>query len=213
MKTAENMSPEETVKIRRLLTLYLTSLITFPDERPSHFQLCNPETALEVKSIPREVTGLRRQYLKEVQANIKARNDYQDLLAQRTGPGETGEDVADAGDRVTRLETHLRLLQLRKRREEVRITSHYLEKLKETNPAKDGGLPFKQQPIGEDATTASFQAPLGIDDGNTGRDSTEALIKKLERAAIRAKYQLEREERLLAEVKARHPEDSSADQG
>jgi hypothetical protein len=213
MKTAENMSPEETVKIRRLLTLYLASLITFPDERPSHFQLCNPETALEVKSIPREVTGLRRQYLKEVQANIKARNDYQDLLAQQARPGETGEDVADAGDRVARLETHLRLLQLRKRREEVQITRHYLEKLKETNPAKDGGLPFKQQPIDEDATTASLQAPLGINYENTGRDSTEALMKKLERAVIRAKYQLEREERLLAEVKARHPEDSSADQG
>src|SRR5271156_3490673 len=98
MKAAENMSPEETVKIRRLLTLYLASLITFPDKLPSHFQLCNPETALEVKSIPREVIGLRRQYLKEVQANIKARHDYQDLLAQRAGPDETGEDVADVAD-------------------------------------------------------------------------------------------------------------------
>src|SRR4051794_33515838 len=95
MKTAENMSAEERVKIRRLLTIYLASLITFPDERLSHFQLCNPETALEVKSIPREVIGLRRQYLKEVQANIKARREYQDLLAQQTGPDETGDDVAD----------------------------------------------------------------------------------------------------------------------
>ena len=212
MKTAENMSLEETVKIRRLLTLYLASLITFPDERPSHFQLCNPETALEVKSIPREVIGLRRQYLKEVQANIKARHDYQDLLAQRAGPDETGEDVADVGDGLARLETHLRLLQLRKRREEVQITQHYLEKLKETNPAKDGGFHFKQHPIDEDVTTASLQTPLEIDDGSTGRDSTEALMKKLERAVIRAKYQLEREERLLAEVKARHPKDSSTDQ-
>ena len=212
MTTAENMSLEETVKIRRLLTLYLASLITFPDERPSHFQLCNPETALEVKSIPREVIGLRRQYLKEVQANIKARHDYQDLLAQRAGPDETGEDVADVGDGVARLETHLRLLQLRKRREEVQITRHYLEKLKETNPAKGGGFHFKQHPIDEDVTTASLQAPLEIDDGSTGRDSTEALMKKLERAVIRAKYQLEREERLLAEVKARHPKDSSTDQ-
>jgi hypothetical protein len=212
MKTAENMSPEETVKIRRLLTLYLASLITFPDERPSHFQLCNPETALEVKSIPREVIGLRRQYLKEVQANIKARNDYQDLLTQRAGPDETGEHVADAGDGVARLETHLRLLQLRKRREEVRIARHYLEKLKETNPAKDGGLHFRQHPIDEDATMASLQAPLEIGDGSTGRDSTEDLMKKLERAVITAKYQLEREERLLAEVKARHPKGSSTNQ-
>jgi hypothetical protein len=212
MKTAKNMSPEETAKIRRLLTLYLASLITFPDERPSHFQLCNPETALEVKSIPREVIGLRRQYLKEVQANIKARSDYQDLLTQRAGPGETGEDVADAGDGVARLETHLRLLQLRKRCEEVRIARHYLEKLKETNPAKDGGLHFRQHPIDEDATMASLQALLEIGDGSTGRDSTEDLMKKLERAVITAKYQLEREERLLAEAKARHPKGSSTNQ-
>jgi hypothetical protein len=210
-KAVENMSPEETVKIKRLLTLYLASLITFPDKLPSHFQLCNPETALEVKNIPREVIGLRRQYLKEVQANIKARHDYQDLLAQRAGLDETGEDVANVGDGAARLETHLKLLQLRKRREEVRITRHYLEKLKETNPAKDGGLQFRQCPIDEDITTASLQTPLEIDDGSTSRDSTEALMKKLERAVVRAKYQLEREERLLAEVKARHPKDSSAD--
>jgi hypothetical protein len=212
MKTTENMSLEETMKIRRLLTLYLASLITFPNEQPSHFQLCNPETALNVKSIPREVVGLRRQYLKEVQANIKARHDYQQLLIQRTGPSETGEDVTDVENGAVRLETHLKLLQLRKRREEVRITRHYLEKLKETNPAKDGGLHFRQLPIDEDVTTVPLQVPLEADDGSADRDSSGALMKKLERAVIRAKYQLEREERLLAEVKARHSEDGSAAQ-
>ena len=64
----------------------------------------------------------------------------------------------------------------------------------------------------EEVTMASLQAPVEIDDGSTGKDTTEALMKKLERAVIRAKYQLEREERLLAEVKARHSKDGSTDQ-
>jgi hypothetical protein len=37
------------------------SLITFPHDQPSHFQLCHLETALEVKEIPKGVVGLRRQ--------------------------------------------------------------------------------------------------------------------------------------------------------
>src|SRR2546423_7227146 len=78
------MSSDENLRIRRFLTLYLASLIAFPDKQPSHFQLCHPETALDVQSIPTEVVGLRRQYLKEIQANIKAR---QDLLASKKSDG------------------------------------------------------------------------------------------------------------------------------
>jgi hypothetical protein len=203
-------STEDDLRIRRLLTLYLASLVTFADEQPSHFQLCYPETALEVKEIPKHVIGLRRQYLKEIQANIKARQSYQDFLAskerQRASVTTAGEDAEGA----RRLETHLKLLQMRKRHEEVQITRHYLEALKETNPDKDGALDFRSVELDRDELPQL--APLGGANGaESYGESTKTLTEKLERAVITAKYKLEREKTLLAEVKARHATDSSQD--
>lgn len=197
------MSEEEELKIKRLLTLYLASLITFPDDHPSHFQLCNPETAMEVREIPKEVIGLRRQYLKAIQANIKARQNYQDLLASRKsdiGSSSAGEEV---GGGAARLETHLKLLQMRRRHKEMQITRDYLEKLKKINPAKDGVLDFGSSQSRDDEMSklASIRGGNGY---GSQEEGSNALTKKLERAVIRAKYQLEREKSLLAEVKARH---------
>jgi hypothetical protein len=207
MQSAGHMSPEETLRIRRLLTLYLASLITFPDAQPSHFQLCHPETALEVESIPKQVIGLRRQYLKAIQANITARQTYQDLLA--SAKRDSAGVVAD-GEVGERLETHLTLL--RKRLKEVQITHHYLEKLKETNPAKDGSLDFGSGRSHADEMSYLASVAGGHGAGSVHGDSTtEALTKKLERAVLRAKHQLEREKGLLAEVKARHAKGNSQD--
>jgi hypothetical protein len=205
---SRTMSAEEALRIRRLLTLYLVSLITFPDGQPSHFQLCRPETALEVKDIPKEVIGLRRQYLKEIRANIKARQNYQGLLA--SGISEDGGVTNDGevGDGATRLETHLKLLQMRKGHKAVQIARHYLEKLKETNPAKDGGLDFRSDPVHEDEMS-QLPSVGGANSAGSDGESTKILTEKLERAVIRAKYQLEREKGLLAEVKARHANGSS----
>jgi hypothetical protein len=200
-------SAEDELRIRKLLTFYLASLVTFADDRPSHFQLCHPETALEVKEIPEQVTGLRRQYLKEIQANIKARQKYQDFLTLKKSERVSVPSIGESGEGARRLETHLKLLQMRKRHEEVRIMRRYLEALKETNPAKDGALNFRSGQVhGEELPPL---APVG-GAGYQG-ENTEALTEKLERAVIRAKYQLEREKALLVEVKARHATDSLQD--
>lgn len=207
---SQTTSAEDELRIRRLLTLYLASLVTFADDRPSHFQLCHPETALEVKEIPEQVTGLRRQYLKEIQANIKARQKYQDFLTLKKSERVSVPGIGENGKGARRLETHLKLLQMRKRHEEVRIMRHYLEALKETNPAKDGALDFRSGQVHGDELP-----PLASVGGANGAgyqgESTKALTEKLERAVIRAKDQLEREKALLAEVKARHATDSLQD--
>jgi hypothetical protein len=208
--TAQALSSQEVLKIRRRLTLYLASLITFPDDQPSHFQLCHPETALGVKHIPKQVIGLRRQYLKEIQANIKARQNYQDLLASTKSEIGSLTTDGDAVEGATRLETHLKLLQIRKRHKEVQITRHYLEKLRETNPAKDGGLDFGSRRVHEDEMSQAPSVEGGNGYGSHG-ESTKALMEKLERAVVTAKYQLEREKRLLAEVKALHVKDGLQD--
>ena len=208
---SRTMSAEEALRIRRVLTLYLASLITFPTENPSHLQLCSPDTALEVLDIPKEVAGLRRQYLKEVQANIKVRQDYQNLLAiTRSGDANVTTRTGEADGGSTKLETHLKLLQMRKRHKEVQIIRHCLEKLKETNPAKDGGLDFKSPQLdGEELPQVTSVEGINGADGHG--ENTKALMDKLERVVVGAKYSLEREQRLLAEVKARHATDSSQD--
>lgn len=196
-------SPEKTLKIRRLLTAYLGSLITFPDESRSHLQLCLPEGALDVKEIPKEVIGIRRQYLKEVQANIVARQHYEKLKAQNS-ESEIPEDAGGhCDDGPARLESHLRLLQTRKHHKELQIIRKYFDKLSEINPAKNGHLQFKSRQNGDLGVLEL--PPARLENGEAAsEESTEALTRELEKAVIRAKHQLERERRLLAEVKTRH---------
>jgi hypothetical protein len=203
-------SAEDDLRIKRLLTLYLASLVTFADGHPSHFQLCHPETALEVKEIPKQVIGLRRQYLKEIQANIKARQSYHNVLASKESKRTSVAAAGDGGEGARRLETHLKLLQMRKRHEEVQITRHYLEALKEMNPDKDGAVEFRSAEVHGDELPQL--APVGGANGaGSYGESTKALTERLERAVMTAKYKLEREKTLLAEVKARHATDHSQD--
>ena len=195
------LSSAEVLEARKLLTTFMSSLIIFPDNvKPSHTKLSLPGDAVEVKSIPNEVVGVRRQYLKAIQANIVARNRYQELVERKS----TGsEERDDSSERRKRLQTHLRLLQLRRRHEEVQITKHYFEKLTADNSVVDGQLDRLSQARNHEKDANGLQ-----DYDRTGSDSTaqansEALTKELEIALLEAKHQLEREKKLLADVKAR----------
>ena len=198
-------SPQEAVRIRRLLTLYLNSLIVFPEGiEYSHAQLCIPQNALTVKKIPKEVTGVRRKYLESLRANIAARNSYDELrVGGGTGKSVSEESLNDA-DGAKRLQMHLHLLKRRQRHAELQIEQHYLGKLSETNPVKDGFLDLKAGKENLSASLSTLSAETTELEAARERETMEALTEKLERAVLKAKLQLERERRLLAEVKARY---------
>ena len=200
------LSPTEVVEARKLLTTFISSLITFPDySKPSHTKLSLPSDVVEVKPIPKEITGVRRQYLKAIQANIVARKQYQELVERTSTFSEERDDVSE---RRNRLQTHFRLLQLQRRHEAAQITKHYFEKLTADSHVLDGQLDHLNQARnrGNDFNGPQNLNRLGTD--STAHANSEALTKKLEIAVLEAYHHLEREKRLLAEVKARHEQAS-----
>lgn len=206
---------QEALRIRQALTSYLRSFIVFADDADnssyiqSHLALCAP-TATDVKRIPADLPGLRKEYLKALQANVAARKDYravsEDIVALRRqrAPKSRPVEAADPqepGD----LQDYLQLLRDRRRHTKLQVFQHYLEELraKETDGLGDidiGEGSSQQQQLllqteGLDAHVSSR---------NDGGTDLEDLVHKLERAVVRARARLDQERHLFEKVKVQH---------
>jgi hypothetical protein len=212
---------QEALRIRQALTSYLRSFIVFADDtdpssyNQSHLALCAP-TATDVKRIPADLPGLRKEYLKALQANVAARKDYravsEDIVAlrrQRAPKSRPVEavDPQEPGD----LQDYLQLLRDRRRHTKLQVFQHYLEELraKETDGLGDistvEGSKLLLQTEGLDAHVSSR---------NGGGTDLEDLVHKLERAVVRARTRLDQERHLFEKVKVQHAlrNDASSDE-
>ncbi|GLI82157.1 hypothetical protein PoHVEF18_010559 [Penicillium ochrochloron] len=207
---------QEALRIRQALTSYLRSFIVFADDtdpssyNQSHLALCAP-TATDVKRIPADLPGLRKEYLKALQANVDARKDYRavsgDIVAlrrQRVPKSRPVEavDPQEPGD----LQDYLQLLRDRRRHTKLQVFQHYLEELKAKEADGLGDID-----TGEGSSQQQHQLLLqteGLDaqvsSRNGGGADLEDLVHKLERAVVRARTRLDQERRLFEKVKVQH---------
>ncbi|EAW18593.1 uncharacterized protein NFIA_085470 [Aspergillus fischeri NRRL 181] len=211
---------QEALRIRQALTYYLRSQIDFAEddsENPnchsqSHLSLSVPQdAAVNVKRIPAELAGLRREYLQALQANLAARKEYHSLTEkiasakERTKGSKTESPSIDPS---SELQTYLRLLRDRRRHAKLQVFQHYLHELKE----RDSDI---SERIGDRASQGQQIVSLEETEEEckpTGRgadDGIEGLVHKLERAVIRAKAQLDRERSLLDGLKSQLASDST----
>ncbi|KAL2815378.1 hypothetical protein BJX63DRAFT_390323 [Aspergillus granulosus] len=200
---------QETLRIRQILTAYLRSQIIYDDSDPehpnchaqSHLSLCVPDNAVTgVKRIPPEFSGLRREYLQALQANIAARKQHQ-LISENlaSASAQPSRAAAASHDSSLELSSYLKLVRDRRRHTKLQTFDHYLQELRgrDTATAED----FENQ--GRDQLALSEDLPE--DQNGSARDSEiEGLVQKLERAVVRAKSQLDREKRLYEDLKARN---------
>ncbi|KAE8148048.1 hypothetical protein BDV25DRAFT_159117 [Aspergillus avenaceus] len=205
-------SRQEVLRIRQTLTAYLRSLIIFADDDPgnpnghahSHLSLCVPQDAVVgVKQIPPEVTGLRRKYLEALQANVNARKEYlavsEKQLSERSQGGVAGTEACPVNPNAE-LQAYLKLLRERRQHAKLQIFQHYLQELKGRDLVKP-----------EDFDTTPDQGQQDIlppdleqhSEEGSSKDGAEGLLHNLERAVVQAKARLDREKRLLEELKAR----------
>lgn len=198
---------QEALRIRQALTLYLRSLIVFNDDttHTSHLALCAPtDTVVDVKRIPADISGLRKEYLRALQANIAARRDFLvasddvTLLRRQRAPRTRNVDPADPQEPGADLRDYVSLLRDRRRYTKLQVFQHYLEELKAKGPTN--------LDLSEDSNPALL--PEGLDtDGPEHKDpdtDLEGLVHKLERAVVRARTQLDREKRLFEKIKTQH---------
>ncbi|KAF3388923.1 hypothetical protein F1880_003290 [Penicillium rolfsii] len=214
---------QEALRIRQALTSYLRSFIVFADHtdpasyNQSHLALCVP-TATEVKRIPADLPGLRKEYLKALQANVAARKDYcavsEDVVAlrrQRASHSRHVEavDPQEPGD----LQDYLQLLRDQRRHTKLQVFQCYLEewRAKETDRSADIDT-------GEDSRQQQQQQLLLQTEGSDAHASSrngadtnlEDLVHKLERAVVRARTRLDQERRLFEKVKMQHASSNEA---
>jgi hypothetical protein len=204
---------QEALRIRQVLTLYLRSLIVFddanlPNHAQSHLALCAPTDAVaDVKPIPADLTGLRKEYLKALQANIAARKGLRALsddvasLRRQRAPTTSPAEIADAQEPGADLRDYLLLLHDRRRHAKLQVFQHYLEQL-------EGKESVALEGIGTEKDQTRHILPQGFDADVPDRDDTdtdlEGLVHKLERAVLRARTQLDRERQLFEETKAQY---------
>ncbi|KAJ5143865.1 uncharacterized protein N7515_002652 [Penicillium bovifimosum] len=200
-------SRQETLQIRQALTHYLRSFIEFDETQSndltqSHLSLCTPTDAVaEVKRIPTEVTGLRKEYLQALAANVAARKDLvsasedvASLRRQRTTRPSADADLQEPG---AELREYLALLRDRRRHAKLQVFQNYLEEIKtrDAGGLENIGLEEEHMPLPEVNTKAERNGTeTGLDD----------LVHSLERAVIRARTQLDHQKELFEQAKARH---------
>ncbi|KAH0544470.1 hypothetical protein FGG08_001367 [Glutinoglossum americanum] len=212
---------QEALRVRRTLTIYLGStLASSKDESKLPYALAAPDASLSVKRIPPEISGLRRQYLKALQANEKARGEYQFLSDLRAASDETNTRQTtkkvdeDDEDHEGLLHTYLALSRLRQRFEKLRIFQDYLDLLCRKAPAKSQFLDMneilKDLPMPPKPPAEALRS-TGANVSNPPVSSTDKLSRQLEMSVLRAKHLLENEQRLLAEWKNKRDGETAAE--
>lgn len=199
---------EETEQIRRVLALNLRSCY---ESGPQHGPLGLAEPDCTIKTT--DVRGLQRDYLKALHANIKAQREYESVSQQRIGKEAKDVNSRDSGE-AGRLQDQVETVKLRRKREKLQTIEKYLGQLGQ----KPAASPEFLQP--EEILKGSKRLPevpktvvssFTVDNSSTKTD-LKALVDRLEKAVLRSKLLLRKEEQLLEQVKARStisPENTS----
>ncbi|KAL5365119.1 hypothetical protein BJX96DRAFT_158561 [Aspergillus floccosus] len=208
-------SRQEALRIRQALTIYLRSHLVFADEDTaprnghpqSHLSLCvSHDAVIDVKRPPSEVTGLRKEYLEALRANLASRREYQALCEKtstfRQVPSRSTEGGSTAKSSLE-LQAYLRLLRDRRRHAKLQVFQHYLQGIKARNPTHVEDFDTRESRGEQLASLRDLDAgSSGSGSGGKREDCIEELVHKLERAVIRAQAQLNSEKKLLEELKA-----------
>ncbi|KAJ5604811.1 hypothetical protein N7510_009965 [Penicillium lagena] len=203
-------SRQNALRIRQALTSYLRSLVIFVPHAEqsahhahSHLSLCAPIDAIaEVKRVPADVSGLRKDYLHALQANVAAHKEWsaasEEVASRRRrqrAPTTRNEDELQGPG--ADLRDYLTLLRDRRRHARMQVFQHYLDELQ------------AREAVDADAFGAAVDLshlPLDAEEPGRSDDSTDldALVHQLERAVVHAKTQLDQEKQLFKKIKARH---------
>ncbi|RAK71184.1 uncharacterized protein BO72DRAFT_453941 [Aspergillus fijiensis CBS 313.89] len=206
-------SRQEAFRIRQALTAYVRSHIIFAENDPdnpelnanSHLTLSVPHDAIVgVKPIPPEITGLRRQYLEALQANIAARREYQAVVekqnAYESQQQQQQQKATEAPqcDPSQDLSEYVNLLRERRQLAKLQVFQRYSQELRERNRRRAESFKDSHKQLG---VPPELLEEITQPSSNAG-DRVEELMHRLEKAVIQAKAQFDREKELLEELKA-----------
>lgn len=190
---------EEAEHIRRVLALNLRSC---HENGPHDGPLALVEPDCTIKTT--DVRGLQRDFLKALHLNIKAQLEYGSVSQQQAGH-DTNIAKSSALNDTGRLEMQVATIKAKRKQERLRVLEKFLDLLAQ----KPAAQPEYLQPdvIFRGATRLpdvpkTVVSSFTVDSSSTKTD-LKALVDRLEKAVLRSKLLLKREEELLEQVKAR----------
>lgn len=190
---------EEAEHIRRVLALNLQSC---HENGPQHGPLALVEAECTLKST--DARGLQRDYLKAMHANIKAQREFESASQKQTEDEKKAARPSSLND-TSRLEEHLTAIKLRRKQDRLQVVGRYMDLLGQKPAASPDFLQpdkvFKNAsrlPDVPKAVVSGFTV-----DKHSAKTDLKALVDRLEKAVLRSKLLLRKEEQLLEEVKKR----------
>ncbi|KAK1600437.1 uncharacterized protein LY79DRAFT_585874 [Colletotrichum navitas] len=191
-------SREQVAYIRRALALHLQAC-----GQPSSIQkpLSLIDSSCRVTPT-QEVRGLQKEYLRALDANLKARNEYENARNETMTAPSSRPKNADTKDQV---EEHVTLVKLRQKRQRLQTVQKYLDLLMRQPAASPDFLDpddiFKNSPL---LPNVPEEVLSGFTvSASTTKTDLGGLAGQLEKVVLRAKLLLQREEQLLADVRQR----------
>lgn len=191
----------EVLRIRRILSIFLAQNMGL--ESPlSITSLALPGEDTLVKKIPPEVSGLRKNYLKAIHAQIKAQDEH-DRLTQELDEGnlkvmrQKQQQIEDEAS--THVTTYLEFLQAQRKHQKLMILQNHLDLLAQKDAAQINYLSMDSI-YEEIAPAPDVPSPTSLEDNLATGNSTKMLFLRLEKALLHAQGSSEKEKQLLAQA-------------
>jgi hypothetical protein len=210
---------QEALRVRQVLGAHLSTHVQQKDAYPIFHPLSLLEASPGSETSLKGVRGVQREYIQCLASNIKARKEFAKASREHqqksthshpSGDSARGTPYAQ-GDSESALATFIDTVKCRRKHERLCILQDYVDVVAEKLPETTGQL-------GSDValqTVGSLpQIPpevMGTADVHRGPDGPDlkGLVDQLEKAVLRARLLLQREQKYLEKVKCRN--NASAD--
>lgn len=201
---------KETLRIRRILSTYLASMIGGSDESiTSPISISTLGRDVSVQELPLEVSGIRKEYLLALQANVEARKSYErtsqklSLITQKKAHLEQRPRELNYPQSASSL---LELSQLQQKYERLKIIQGHLGLLRRKEPADEEYLSIGSIWPKFNAADDNWPAPERPMEAEASETDvhSQSLITRLEKAILRANESVKQEKRLFEECKVKH---------
>lgn len=190
---------EEVSHIRRVLALHLLSSYE-NGPKPGALALPGPDCIINSTA---GVRGLQREYLRALHANIKAKQDQE--AVRQAGQIDRLPTTRAINNNTGRLEEHVISIKLKRKQDRLQAVEEYLEALGQKPAASPEFV--RPEEIFKDVDRLP-DVPKTVVSGfvaNNGsaKPDLKALVDRLEKAVLRSKLLLKKEEQLLEDVRSR----------
>ncbi|TAQ86526.1 hypothetical protein B7494_g5138 [Chlorociboria aeruginascens] len=191
--------------IRRVLAVHISHVTS--ERNPGTRPLSLIEGTRDVDSLSSGIRGIRKEYLRCVRANVETRREYATIIKEyqiHSGNQHSTEERYAAHDP---LGSFMDLVKQNRKYERLRIVQDYLNTLAQKPASTTDHLDSKDilkdirslPKVPQEVMSATSR------DQGVQKVDLKALVAQLEKAVLRAKFLLKKEQNLLASFRARKP--------